>query len=732
MAYDKFLVAPLSSGMQTNVKPFLISDDAYTVLNNAYNWRSRIRKRFGTRYINGAVEASIRQLSSRVRIAVATTDINGDAAGIVPGSIRKVGQLFSIDTIIFTVNALGTPANLLQTTPITTATYDTSTGAFVFVGAPALTTVYFYPAEPIMGIFSYETGTAINDERTIVFDTQFSYEYTGAGYEQVGAPTFWAGTNSDFFSAVTWLGTTASETFLFVVNNVIANQIAYFNGVAWTLYSPAVSVITVIRQAALVTTFADRLLFIDVTERTGIVDVRYQNRIRFSKQFKSVSADAFQGANVDDQYIDLPVSEQIVGINKLRNRLIIIGERTTWELIDTQNPAAPFIWNQINTDYGCESSHSVISFDKEVLFIGETGIFSCNGTNVDRIDLAILNQVFQIQNTQNGVKRVYGIRDFTNEMVYWSYPEGGRDSNFYPDKVLVYNYINKTWSINDDTFTAFGYWQNDENSTWISELKTWEDSIETWDSEEETRKNQLVIAGNQEGYVMIIDPNIPINELALQITDIPTITDDTITLKIIDHNFEGNLEEGDFIYIDFAQGTSTLENINETIYEINVIDGNTITIPNTNGITGVYTGGGVVSTVSQIDIWTKQYNFYQKNARNMSIPMVDFNVDKTQNGLITVDYYTSFALESRATDADETGAAFGTSILETSPYSSDFAPYESNATQLWHRIYIQAEGEVIQLRLYLNADQMLDNQIRNTDFQLNAVLYYSQPTQRLQ
>ena len=49
---DRFLIAPMSTGLQLNMPPWLIMDDAFTRLNNAYVWRSRLRKRFGAQWRN--------------------------------------------------------------------------------------------------------------------------------------------------------------------------------------------------------------------------------------------------------------------------------------------------------------------------------------------------------------------------------------------------------------------------------------------------------------------------------------------------------------------------------------------------------------------------------------------------------------------------------------------------------------------------------------------------------
>ena len=48
MAINKFFIAPLDSGLTLDKKPFAIPDSAFAELKNAYAWRGRIVKRFGS------------------------------------------------------------------------------------------------------------------------------------------------------------------------------------------------------------------------------------------------------------------------------------------------------------------------------------------------------------------------------------------------------------------------------------------------------------------------------------------------------------------------------------------------------------------------------------------------------------------------------------------------------------------------------------------------------------
>ena len=160
MPMDRFLIGPVSVGLQTDLKPFLIPDEAYASLNNAYVFRGRVRKRFGSLYMGPT------QLNSRLRIALTqplialaggagfgTTDGDGNAAGDVPGGIYQVGQGFVIGNIRYgVVSGAAGPQPMAQYPyiPTPTATYNVGTGAYNFVGAPINTQIYFYNNQPLL------------------------------------------------------------------------------------------------------------------------------------------------------------------------------------------------------------------------------------------------------------------------------------------------------------------------------------------------------------------------------------------------------------------------------------------------------------------------------------------------------------------------------------------------------------------------------------------------------
>lgn len=726
MAYDRFMIAPPDGGLQTDLRPWLIPDQAFARLKNAYVFRGRVRKRFGSYLMNNTDDPKL----SRFRINIATTDAGGNAAGVVPGVIWKIGQAFSVGDELFTVwQANG----VMLTTGTGAGTYNTATGAYTIAGADPLTIVYFYPAEPVMGLLTYEVGS-INDEFIIGFDTQFAYEYnTATGWTRLGT-AIWTGNNSQFYWGYTIPGIAANDNIFMVANYNPPDTLKYWDGVVWTNFTPVILASgDFVQNARIVVQFHGRTLFINTIENIGGGNEIFLNRCRYSQRGSPLQVDAFrEDIGGKGNFLDAYTQEAAITAEFIKDRLIVYFERSTWELVYLGNEIEPFRWQQINTELGVESTFSIVPFDKVAIGVGNVGVHACNGANVERIDDKIPDTVFEIHNENAGVERVYGIRDYYVEMVYWTFPAINATSDQpFPKRVLVYNYKNGTWSFNDDSITVFGYYQNITNLTWATATFLWQEGSETWSAGPLQTQFRQVIAGNQEGFTFIVFPDIARNAPALQITNI-VVVGNTATVTIIDHNLQAGGDADYIIFENIATTINTLNitNLNGNIYPVaSIIDKDTFTIINndpTNPINGVYDGGGTVARISRIDILTKQYNFYAKQGRNAYIQKVDFMVDKTSDGSITVDCFASSSTQSLLADGLATGTVMGSNVLETFPFL--LYPLEFTQSRLWHPVFLQADGEVVQLRIFLSDTQMINPEVVWSDFEMHAMLFYATPT----
>lgn len=741
MATDRFFIAPYdaTSGLQTNVRPWLIPDEAFSILRNAYVFRGRVRKRFGSLWLGST------QLLSRLRVLIGATDGAGNFAGFTPllGGVPivtpAIGQLFSIGNDVFTVIALGNPTALLRSDLSgAAATFDTTTGAVTINGSAIATNVYYYPSLPVMGLLTYDRSN-INNERTIAFDTRFAYEYN-AGWDRLAGEITpgaarWTGSDSQFFWATTFGGANAFEKVFYVTNfnpNEPNFMRTFFNNL-WDNFRPKVSNLVVgpplvldifLDSARMIVVFKNRLVALNTWESESSDGIAYTqrnyvNRARWCRIGSPLAVDAWrQDIPGRGNGLDCPTSEAIISSEFIKDRLIVYFERSTWEFVYTGNQIYPFAWQQLNTELGAEATFSTVPFDKVVLGVGNVGIHACNGSNVDRIDDKIPDTVFDIHNDNAGVERVYGIRDYFVEMVYWTFPNTDASTEFpYPNRVLVYNYKNSTWGINDDSITCFGYFQPQVSTTWSSTTVTWSDPI-SWGSGQSSAQFRKVIAGNQEGYTFTVEPDVTLNAPALQITNITVAAFNVVTVTAINHN----LRDGEYVYFqNIVASAGNLTLINNKIFQVLQITG-----PNTftfvyfddvfNILAGIYAGAGIMSRVSVLDIQTKQYNFYAKQGRNAYVSRIDFMVNNTlieygpplaplrTGGELTVNYFVSTTNTPLLQESANNGTLLGDGTLQTFAYET--VPFELTAERLWHPLYFQGDGEVVQLQLTMSDEQI--------------------------
>ncbi len=743
--YDKFLIAPFADGLRTDLEPWLIPDESFAVLYNAYVWRGRVRKRFGGQLMGSGADSSLTApLLSRFRINIGTT-AGGILAGTVPGDTFMVGQQFSVGDVIFTAtNGTAGAQQMLRTdASAAAATYDTSTGAFNITGAPNAAPVYFYPLLPVMGLANYAIG-AVNNHPSFGFDVNFAYEFVTNSWQRsavADAPIF-HGDDTNFFWTTNYTAVTSDQVALFVTNYNFTpgtpgaddDPMWYYCEQLtpeWGIFNPPFNAAgDIIYTAKIILPYKGMLLLLNVVEQdaAGTTNTVFINRCRYSWVGVPLTAAAPNNAFIQPDnigyggggFVDAATDEAIVTAEFIKDRLIVYFERSTWELAFTGNHANPLIWQKINTELGAESTFSAVPFDKAILAIGNTGVHACSGANVERIDIKIPDQIFEIINKNEGVSRVVGIRDYYVEMVYWTFPniDENADATF-PNSVLVYNYKTNSWAFNDDCITMFGNFEQQSDITWADETMQWQQNNSTWSSGVQQSQFRQVIAGNQQGFVFIVAPDFPMNAPVMSVTNVALVGPLLLNLTVIDHT----LAAGEFIYLSNMQGTG----INPQIVEIQaIVDIDTIQIDTPPGFTGVYLGGGSIARVSIIDLLTKQFNPYVDQDRNVFISKVEFGVKRTSAGAITVDYFPSSSELSMVQNATATGTILGTSVLETSPYP--VVPLEELQTRLWHPVYLQTEGESIQLHIYLSDDQMLNPDTAFSEFWLDGMLLYAIPT----
>lgn len=785
MPFDKFLIAPFNTGLETDLRPWMIMDDAFTTLQNAYVFRGRVRKRFGSTLMGASpLNSRLRASLASGGAAVGITDVTGAAAGNVRTILGDatlplaVGQMFSIGSVIYTVIS-STPGAQPMLATQGSGTFNISNGDYTITGGPALTTIFFYPGLPVMGIDQYESGT-LNNHPTYAWDTRYVYLFSAGAWNRSGTAV-WHGNNLNFFWATNWQGNPGT-TALFVTNfNASVGAVrplATDDPVWYTLDGSTWVAVTgangfyffpnggdpqtgaFVQTARIIVPFKNRLLLLSTIENDGSGGAKgtataYPQRLRYSFEGSPFAQNAWYMENQSDNSgtpilsvwggagaIDATTEEQIVSAEFVKDRLIVYFERSTWEVAFTGNESTPFAWQKLNTELGSQSTFSTVPFDKFVLTIGNTGVHACNGSNVERIDAKIPDEIFDFKTENMDTLRTFGIRDYYTELVYWTFlADLEQTTQTYPNQILVYNYKNDSWALNDDCFTAFGYFEQETDTTWASSAPTtWETANGTWESLTLQANQRRILGGTPEGFVLLINPDTARNAPSMQITNMSFAATGIITITIINHNVAGSPtyfpDDEDFLLFEnIVADSATMTFLNGAIFPVySVIDSNTIQINTFGGLTsGTYDGAGTAARVSNIQIQTKQWNPYIDKDRNVYIQRADFGVQRTAFGQITVDYYPSATEVSMIQGGVASGSIMGNNILETSAYNPLYAPLEQYQERLWHPIFFQSDGECIQLIMYMTGAQMVNPNVSLAPFELEGIILCTNPTtQRMQ
>ena len=718
-----FIISDFESGLQKDKEPFLLPQDAFPELENAFLFRGRLIRKFGFNIIGDS------QLDTRLRMLIGTTDINGDLAGTIPGTVPipfPGQQMFSVGTEIFTSNNAAAGLQNMITTGLGAGTLNNTNGAYSITGAAASTAVYYYPGLPVMGLKKREVAT-VNYESTVAFDTQFAYQRTGTGWDILGGlppaagSARWTGNNADFFYTTNYRAANAYDNNFYVVNGVVADNIKYIleTGVTWTNLRPQLDsgATRYLETAKIILPFRNRLVVLNTIEDEGGNDRTYANRARWSRNGDPTTAAT---SWLDDTvgfggFTDAPTSEAIIAAQFVESRLIVFFEKSTWELVYSGNAIIPFVWKRINIELGCESTFSEISFDDGVIGVGQRGIHIANPNMTKRIDEKIPDLTGIINNKNSGPQRVYGIRDFDKELVMWTYPTFG-DDQVFPNRVLLYNYRNNSYAQFINSFTCYGYYQKIEDTglTWAAATKAWEDYNIPWNAGLTQARFPLIIAGNQQGWTFLFESTTT-NDPSLFITD-ATAVGLVLTITSPDHN----LVSGQFIRLATMGGLTISGG---PIFEITVLTEDTFTITMTAALVGTYTGGGTIEVIDNFRIKTKNFQLFAEMDKSTILNGLHIFTTKTEDGEYTLNLYQD--------DNNDTPIIplLGDSTIRTR--SEDGETFTNDQDKIWHPVNRELLCQSFQLELTLSDDQMVDVDIQGSPFELHAIQINADPTGRL-
>ncbi len=433
-------------------------------------------------------------------------------------------------------------------------------------------------------------------------------------------------------------------------------------------------------------------------------------------------------------FISAGIAQPIITAAPNEDVLILGFENLQTKLVYSGNDIVPFNFFIINSELGSASTFSVIVYDKGVQTQGARGYIVTTQTGAERIDLDIPDQVFQVNEQNNGTDRINAHRDYINEWVYTSYPDDEIQWKF-PNQTLQYNYRDNTYGIFVETYTHHGQFRRSSGDTWALiglTYPTWNSWNVPWNAGTSTLFAPEVIAGNQQGFVLIRTSQT--NEgtsLAIQ-----NIVGNTITSPF------HTLNNGDYIKISGVLGTIGSE-VNGQIFSIYDADQDTFKIiPSIS--TGTYLGGGLITRMYVPFIQTKQFPVAWGIGRKTRIGPQQYLLTKTDNAQITLLIYLS---QDSDNPYNADGLVLGTSVvpilapfndsviystvLFTCPESTNMGltaaninlnmPTATTQNQIWHRMNTSLLGDTVQIGFTLTDDQMRAQDFTGTPVAITGI-----------
>ena len=728
----------MEQGLIKSRQDFILPDDAYPVLENAYVWRERIKRKQGYR------------LLGRLRRLFTSVSIGNSGASpwtvvifstVVPAitetnkSIQAGSVIIVFGGVTFTDQGDGTltsatPGNSGTINYITSSvTLTTTVGA----GAAAVVTFGYFPALPAMGLRSRELSTT-NNEMTVAFDTVYAYRFSGGNWVEFISGTIWTGLDSDFFwSTNYWVGD-GNQKIFWVTNDsgVGGDPIRYTNGSVWINFAPTInSALDRLQQCKCMLPFRGRMVVFNTLEGATLVgSTSYSNRIRWAAigtPFSDVSA-AVTVVNVnawrDDirgqgGFLDIPTSEDIISVGFVRDYMVVYCERSTWQLMYTGRSIAPFQIQKINSELGAESTFSAVQFDTSLVGVGQVGIVECDSVNSRRIDIKIPDLIFEFGNENFGTKRVHGIRNFEKRLAFWTYvyaPIKTEASGTYPNRRLVYNYENDSWAIFTDSLTCLGTFQKQTARKWIdfpsgNPANSWANQNYSW--VDRPALFPSVIGGNQQGFIEYLDEQVS-NDVSLYIS---AITGNTTTPTLITSPSH-NLITGQIIEITgIPTGTPFASSLNNQVFAVTVTTANAFLINKYSAVTqqfdspqldasATYIGSGMIIIRDNFSVVSKKFNFLE-DGQNIQLGYIDVLMPTTESGAISLNVYIDYndnspvnTLPQNKSPSTSQPDTFFNSVVPTSQQGG------INSTKNWQRVFCAARGNFITIQWNLSNEQM--------------------------
>lgn len=364
---------------------------------------------------------------------------------------------------------------------------------------------------PVMGIMRYINETT-GAQSLLVASTVNLYLYNSGTntFGLVGAPPTFTGNITQFFNWTNWQASAGATSYLYMTNN--KDAVTLYDGTNasqptfWIDTAHTESISTCLD----IEVYKQRLLFIRPTlSITGI-----QNQAIYWSAISNPTNVVTDVAG-NGGFLSAPTGDIIQSVEFIRDVLVVFFTNSTWVFRYTGNESAPFRWDKVNNTKATNSPYGSIAYDERCTSIGNTGFIACDGVNVQRYDVPIIDY-YETNFSEQYYTQSFSQR-YDNLNQSWTlYVSNSRDPTNFPlvgglapgsDSALIYNFLENTWATYTWSIplTCLGLFYNQSGTTWADLPQTWEDTDQAWNSFSNQKGSPILLAGSTNGFVYHMD-----------------------------------------------------------------------------------------------------------------------------------------------------------------------------------------------------------------------------------
>lgn len=507
MSFQELLIADFVEGQRLDRETWLAPNNAFKNLENVFLRRGIIQKRYGysefgrvgTSYLESSAALgssnytalNLPVLAGSIYITDTVEYFTDDGAGVLTGSAGGSG------TIVYSTGVMNVTFNAAPTT--------TPTVAYQVLASHADLT--------IRGIFNLENS--LSSDRGIVIDRQKLLQYNPATEIFDAKPLATTGVYT-YFGGATQLvdGIEFFEKLYFtdgLASGGDSSGIWKYDPTAGNLgevtkFEPELSTTPsdIVTQALIIKGYYRHILLFNVIEGTSLTN--HRQRVRWSKVDggNNISTDWLANVPGGGSSLDAATNETIVAAGLVKGTMVVAFERSIWVLDYTGNKDVPFRWRHLEGELTIGATFGTVETENMVIFIGEGGIYGCDGIRVEELSKKIPD--FTLEDVEiDTFSKCSAVYDERLNQILLSYPatsvNTGENSRM---KVIG---IDEGWFTDYDYgMRCTGSYISDSETTWNAVIAEYGDSWaqikgKTYAEITKQKKESVVLGGSTDGYV---------------------------------------------------------------------------------------------------------------------------------------------------------------------------------------------------------------------------------------